>query len=413
MHALEPAAPRVDLVIDGIVYGFQPYGGINTYFNEVASHLSRRNDVSVEFWVPRGCKGRPSEAPGIRRLARELLPTRTGVSWKADQLLCPVLEKLNAAYRSARLWHRPRCVFHSTYFTIPPQRVAHVATAYDLNHELLAHRYGDAWGQWLRRTYRDYLADATAIIAISHKTKSDLVRMYHDMSPAKIHVVHLAVNRSRFWPDPDCGALHTAGVKAKAYVLYVGGRSDKYKNFSGLLTAFATSGLSTHLSLVVAGAGWTTAETAALHELQLHNSVTLVENPSDELLRKLYSCAAGLVYPSLHEGFGLPLLEAMACGTPVLASDIAVFREVCSNAAVFFDPHEPLDIGRALRCVLDGATRQHLIEAGTRRLSSFSWESCAEQTRQVYLDALQTGAPERVAPGIAAATAATDGGVAS
>jgi glycosyltransferase involved in cell wall biosynthesis len=102
----------------------------------------------------------------------------------------------------------------------------------------------------------------------------------------------------------------------------------------------------------------------------------------------LYSFASAFIYPSYHEGFGIPLLEAMACGTLVLASDTEVFREVAGDAAMYFNPYNATELSRMLEAALDEPTRQEYIARGFDRVEQFSWDKCADQTYEVYEKAL-------------------------
>jgi glycosyltransferase involved in cell wall biosynthesis len=380
------------LVVDGIVYGFQRHGGINTYFNEVVSRLARRHDVSVTLLLPHRCEGQLPKMTA--QVFHEPLPTETGWSWKLDQIARPVLRRTNELVTKLRLKRtRSRVswpsVFLSTYFTISGDSVPQVAVAYDMNHELFPDRYQDEWGQWLRRQYRDYLQHATRIIAISQKTKSDIMRFY-GMPSMMIDIVYPAVNRKIFQPERNnevLEALRTHIGSCRPYLLYVGGRGG-YKNFVGLLEGFAQSSAKSKLHLVVAGKPWRETEREQIRRLGLDSLVHLITDPSDQWLRALYSFAAAFIYPSFHEGFGIPLLEAMACGTLVLASDTAVFREVAGDAAVYFQPHDSADLARVLETPLTDSVRAEYISRGFEQAAKYSWKKCAEQTLCVYQKAL-------------------------
>jgi glycosyltransferase involved in cell wall biosynthesis len=257
-----------------------------------------------------------------------------------------------------------------------------------MNHEIFPARYQGDWGEWLRRQYRTCLRQATRIIAISETTKNDVMRFYGHPSE-KIDVVQPAVDRTLFRPRQSDARF--AALDGEPYVLYVGGRGG-YKNFGNLLEGFAQSAAKGRLALVVAGPPWRETERAQLARLGLESRARLVAHPSAEQLAQLYSGARAFIYPSLHEGFGIPLLEAMASGTMVLASDIAVFHEVAGPAAVYFDPHQPVDIARALETPLSETARTQLIDHGMRQVARYSWERCAEQTYAVYRKVLESAA---------------------
>jgi len=372
------------VIVDGIVYGFQQHGGINTYFNEVLPRIARKYGVLVDVLVPRNSRGQPPMPP-IRIVSRNIIPAR----WRSDKLAGPFLDALNSKWIELRIRCNNNSVFHSTYFTYLAAPVPQVAMAYDMNHELFPDQYKHEWGQWLRRQYREHLRRATRIIAISEKTKKDVIRFYN-IDPSIIDVAHLATNRGIFWPEQNWKRLN--GVNGtmrmgEPYVLYVGGRWS-YKNFYRLLAAFAQSAVRDKATLVVAGEPWNQNELMEIRSLDLEAKVRLIVEPSDDLLRVLYSCAAAFVYPSYNEGFGIPLLEAMACGTLVLASDNEVFNEVAGDAAIYFDPYDLTGVTRALETSLDDRIRKEYIGRGFVQVAKYSWDQCAEQTHAVYRKAL-------------------------
>jgi len=168
----------------------------------------------------------------------------------------------------------------------------------------------------------------------------------------------------------------------------VGGRTIIYKNFELLLHAFAQCARKTGLTLVVAGPAWDSDELSLMNRLAIEPNVRLIEYPESHLLRTLYNFAAAFVFPSRNEGFGIPLLEAMACGTPVIASDIAVFHEVAGDAAIYFDPNDVEDLVRALETILDDRVREAFFARGLDRVNHDSWDRCASETYAVYQKAL-------------------------
>ena len=376
------------VIVDGIVYGRQRYGGINTYFNEVLPRIARQADTLVDLLLPTERRGIPPGAP-VRCLSRDFIPPRSGLSWRVDQKLEPVLESVKLAL--VGLWAKTQrnAVFISTYLTSLPVSVRHVAMAHDMNHEVLRDLYDDAHGTWLRRRYPEYLRTATRIIAVSETTKTH-VEQYYGIAPELIDVVYHAVNPSQFYRDlhgDQFKALtHAYGI-SRPYILYVGGRAH-FKNFRTLLDAMTRLYRRTGLTLVVAGGPWTDRESAEIPAHPGAPALRLVVHPDQNLLRLLYSFASAFVFPSLHEGFGIPLLEAMACGTPVVASDIAVFREVAGSAAIYFNPLDPDDLVRAIELCLEEHTGLEFRGRGFGQVAKYSWDKAAAETRAVYARAL-------------------------
>jgi glycosyltransferase involved in cell wall biosynthesis len=305
--------------------------------------------------------------------------------------LQPLVERVNLGLIA--LWGKAhsRSVFHSTYFTSPPARLLpHVAMVHDLNHEIFPHAYSDEWGQWLRARYPVYLRGATRIIAVSNTTKSHVVDIY-GISPSLIDVVHHAVDRSIFFADRRQESLAVLSERLGVhtpYLLYVGLRSSQYKNFGTLLHAFACLRNRGGLTLLVVGAPWNDRERSEIQRLKLSSFLRLIEYPDDDTLRILYSSAAAFIYPSLNEGFGIPLLEAMACGTPVVASDTPVFREVAGDAALYFDAADPEALARSIDASLEDGTRRDYTGRGFDRLKHYSWDESAAATYGTYEKAI-------------------------
>jgi glycosyltransferase involved in cell wall biosynthesis len=357
----------VILVVDGIVYGQQHFGGINTLFGNVLPALAHRHGVEVVVLAPRDSVGeRPSAPVAVSR--RDWLPTRPGLSHRLDAVLEPWLERVAAAGRN--LWIRRKAdVFMSTYFTDAPTGMPAVAVAFDMSHELFPELYDTPFGTWLRRRYPVYLRAASRVLAISETTRRHVVEIYR-IPEDRVDVVPLATDPRTFHAERQTTA-------AEPYLLYVGGRWS-YKNFPFMLEAVARGFSQLGLSLVVAGPPWTPSELADIERLKLTERVRLSARPSDDVLRRLYSNAFAFVFPSLHEGFGLPLLEAMSCGTPVLASDTPIFREVAGTAPAYFDPRDVDSLLAATARLLDAATRARHVADGLARVARYSWSATAD-----------------------------------
>lgn len=376
------------VIVDGTVYGRQRYGGINTYFNQVLPRIAREAGTRVDLLLPTQRRGTPPGAP-VRWLSRDFIPPRTGLSWRLDQKLEPVLE--SAKLTLVGLWAKTQrnAVFISTYLTSLPVSVPQVAMAHDMNHEVLRDLYDDAHGAWLRRRYPEYLRTATRIIAVSETTKAH-VEQYYGIAPELIDVIYHAVDPSQFYRDlqEDQFEALTHGCDMSCpFILYVGGRAH-FKNFWTLLDAMPRLHRRTGLTLVVAGPPWTDRESAEIPAHPGARALRFVVHPDQNLLRLLYSFASAFVFPSIHEGFGIPLLEAMACGTPVVAADTQSFREVAGNAAIYFNPLDSDDLVRAIELCLEERTGLEFRERGLAQVAKYSWDKTAAQTRAVYARAL-------------------------
>lgn len=231
---------------------------------------------------------------------------------------------------------------------------------------------------------------AARIIAVSAFTRDEIVRRLR-VPASKIAVVHNAVDPS-FAPLPaDEIAAFRAAQRLPARALLCVGTLEPRKNLVGLLDAFALIAPQTDAELlVVGGQGWLyDAALARVAALGLTGRVRFVGFVPDEDLPRWYNAATAFVYPSVYEGFGLPPLEALACGAPTVTGAGTAMAEVVGDAALLADPRDPAALAAALARLLDDAAlRATLRERGPRRAARFTWAHAAAATRAVYDDTL-------------------------
>lgn len=266
---------------------------------------------------------------------------------------------------------------------VHPRRT--IVTIHDLGYEHFptAHPAQQRW--YLRLSTRWSAHQAAHIIADSEATKHDLVQLY-GIDPRKITVVYLGVS-PRFGPVDDLQVLQTAWTRygiQPSYVIFVGTVQPR-KNLGRLIEAFAQAGLGDVQLVIVGKRGWLTEGIEALAaRLGIAHRVRFTGYVDDADLPALLSGARALALPSLYEGFGLTALEAMRCGTPVLAARTSSLPEVVGNAGVLVDPLDVNDIARGLRQIVqDNELHAELRERGLQRGESWTWERCAQQTLQV------------------------------
>jgi glycosyltransferase involved in cell wall biosynthesis len=236
---------------------------------------------------------------------------------------------------------------------------------------------------------------AKAIIAVSAATKRDVVRTLK-VSDEKVHVIYEAA-APHFRPLPRTGAVEAVRQKyglPESFILYVG-TIEPRKNLLRLLQAFELvrlQGGQARALALVGSRGWNDATIlASVERMGLDGSVRVLGHAPAEDVVALYNLADVVALPSLYEGFGLPVIEAMACGTPVVTSPNGSLAEIAGTAAEFVDPTQVESIAAGLTSVLsDGGKRAALRTAGLQRAAEFSWDAAAEQTRRVY-EAVSTG----------------------
>lgn len=367
----------MNVVVDGVVYGGEPYGGIARLYDEI---------------LPRMCDADPSLAVTLMmsRRWRRRLPAHARircVPWLAadrfmpcGRLWCRVAPRLETVARRRAVAESPRHIWHSTYYTIPRRwRGPVVVTVVDAIHERFPQLFGDG-GETIRRAKRGCLEAADAVIAISATTKRD-VEAFYGVDGGKIRVVPLACS-DVFGAGAAAGAPARPGGE-RPFLLYVGRRS-RYKNVDLLLHAYAEWPRRGEVDLVVVGRDWSADEVRELARLGLRDRVRLLGYADDEALARLYRHAVALVYPSLYEGFGVPLLEAMASGCPVVASRIPATVEVATEVPIYFEPTDAEDLRRALDLALAEGRESSRVRTGRQHVTRYSWDQTARATLDVY-----------------------------
>ncbi|MBV8141322.1 MAG: glycosyltransferase family 4 protein [Verrucomicrobia bacterium] len=217
-----------------------------------------------------------------------------------------------------------------------------------------------------------------AIITVSDFSRERIVRLT-GVDAERVHVISNGVD-SRFHPtDPQSiKQVRTRYELDSPYILFVGSLEPR-KNLKLLLEAWQLGSFE-GATLAIVGTSGHLFQTLQFDGIQ--DGVRLLGRVEDETLPALYSGAAGFVYPSVYEGFGLPPLEAMACGSPIAVSDIPAHREVCGNTAMYFDPFSPEDLSEKLGLLLrlEGSSRASRVELGLHRAANYRWDRAASQT---------------------------------
>ena len=219
------------------------------------------------------------------------------------------------------------------------------------------------------------------IITVSQFSKERIVQL-SGVEPGRVHVIYNGVGQHFHPPDPKTiKKLRTDYDLTGPYILFVGSLEPR-KNLRILIEAWRLGGFD-GAKLAVVGTGGHVFANLGFDAIPA--GVRLLGRLEDEVLAALYSGTAGFVYPSVYEGFGLPPLEAMACGCPVAVSDIPAHREVFGKAAMYFDPFSPEDLSSKLKCLLqlDSPSRASFFEKGLNHAATYSWERAAADTWHV------------------------------
>jgi glycosyltransferase involved in cell wall biosynthesis len=280
-------------------------------------------------------------------------------------------------------------VFISSYYTTPVTTPS-IFMVHDMIPELVG---VDVVNTPMWREKHFGVRHAQRFIAVSNNTAKDLRQFFPNITPDQITVAHNGVDFKQQGADAVAAFRGAYGVD-RPYFLLVGAR-DGYKNTTLFFKAFAALGaVRARFSIVCTGPA---IELEPQHAVAIGGAKVHMLNLSDAELQCAYSGAVALVYPSLYEGFGMPILEAMACGSPVITTRKGSIPEVAGDAALYVDGADVGEMTRALKHVQKAQVRKRFVELGLKRAASFSWRKMADQVQQVLEKALTKESVEQIA----------------
>lgn len=370
-----------------------PLTGIGRYAYELIRRLDNHEEVgrlryfSSGRWVkdPLGVLDASMALPrSVGKLKESLYSTLA-----ANRLAVRIYEKLSPAFYGWRLRGNENSIYHSPNYIVPPFGGKAVSTVHDLSHIFYPQFHPQARVDYLNLAFADSLARTDHIVTVSETVRQEMIE--HGLaSPEKVTAIPLAAD-SIFRPHSSPllnTAMDVLGLRAKQYCLFVG-TVEPRKNVERLIQAYATmpKQMRHDWPLVIAGGkGWNSeAIHACVAKAQDEGWVRYLSYIDQRWLPALYSGARLMAYPSLYEGFGLPIVEAMASGTPVLTSKLSCMPEVAGGAAWLVDPLSVEEIGHGLRfCLSNTSWQEEARGRGLTRAAQLSWEQCAERTVGVY-----------------------------
>lgn len=365
------------IAYDSQIFRMQPHGGISKYFIKLIEGI-KRLEKNIEISIVAGIhENEHLLNSGLRyhgvhqnTFKRQLIVNRfydfSGLynrKLESKILLNPKIDIIHQTYNG--------------YELVKALSSGIIITVHDLIYEKYASEFSDS-AEFLARK-RKSIEAANHIICVSKHTQSDLIQ-YYNVDINKTTVVHHGV---------DVYTKQDQRIEKENYILFVGKR-DGYKNFGGLLKAFSNSKAKNEVKLICfGGSPFNAKEKSMINELGLVNRV-VHQKGSDSYLANLYQHALFFIYPSIYEGFGLPVLEAMANGCPVICHNKSSLPEVSNNCALEVNCESQDALMAAIdKLYSDTELRKILIEKGKENVKQFTWEKTAVKSLEVYKQVIQ------------------------
>jgi len=365
----------MNIIIEGIIFELQSQGGISRMYQEILPRICMQNDdVAINIVTAEPIL---QQLPLHQQIMHIQLPSWPYRFIRPSRLLSGFRDFIRIESEIVKLASRKKSIWHATYFIIPKQwNGPRIVSVYDLIYERFPNLFCLPEENKLRLQKRRAIINADKVICISETTRRDVVEFYK-IPEEKTQTIYLGYNSAfRQMPDP-------IDQKEKPFLLYVGTRVH-YKNFLNLIKTYAKWKHNHEINLVVVGKPWSKEEIRNIEGLGLAKNVKIKINITDSELCRLYNNAIALVYPSLYEGFGVPLLEAFACGCPVIASRIPSTQEIIGNLAIYFDPLSIDSMQDALDNSLDLRHDPKYIQIA----NNFSWDRSAKEIFRLYQELL-------------------------
>jgi glycosyltransferase involved in cell wall biosynthesis len=377
------------ILFDNQIFKAQKYGGISRYFSELFSYFNTTKDIKYEVPIRDTENEYLINLPSFSKenlSKKSFLKPNSKIKRKIIKIIELFDKNSNINLVKKALQKQDFDIFHPTYYS--PYFLKYlkdkpfVLTVHDMIHEIYPQYFKFDFGKTAK--YKKKLIErATKIVAISENTKKDIVK-YYNVPEEKIRVIYhgntLKPNANKQIKIPNL---------PKNYILFVGARG-LYKNFTFFIESIAELlNIDKDMNIVVAG-GYSNKNDFSKKEINLFEKLKIKEqifqySIDDDSLAYLYQNAICFVFPTLYEGFGIPVLEAFACGCPIVLSNTSSLPEVGGNAAIYFDPYNKNDMFEKVnKVVYDEILRKEMTAKGQIQLKKFSWEKTAIETIQIY-----------------------------
>ena len=337
------------LLYDNLIFSLQSSGGISTYWGELCKRLLKDSELMPSF---------------IHYNKSKNNIVFQSLNFPSNNIEIKVQNYFISRFFPISLKNYNNKLIHSSYYRNLPKKCNYIITVHDMIHELF---FNNIKSKILINQKKNNIYNSKAIICISESTKKDLISFYPNIDIKKIHVIYNGI--------ADC--FYNYNNNYENYFLFVGSRAF-YKNFHKIPELVSTM---INYTLVIIGSDLTQSEINLLNNF-LPNRWKHYKNVSNSDLNKFFNNAFALIYPSSYEGFGLPVLESMKAGCPVIALNRSSIPEISGNAAVLMDELDLINFYNSVNYILNN--RNDIIQNGELNSKKYTWDTCYNETKCLY-----------------------------
>jgi len=362
---------KINLYLDNTIFTFQKAGGVSIYWYELLKRFAKNNHQFNTNIIK-------LDTQSVNIFDKDL--DYSTIKIHQENFFIPILQRYFPLTKKIG----GKSIYHSSYFRTSYQKqVANIITVYDFAHDLsfssgFPRKYPNIWQK------KQGILNADGIICISESTKIDLLKLYPQINVNKVAVIHLAVSDEfKILEIPsDIDNIVKSNLKSveKPFIVYIGERAA-YKNFK---VAVETLKLVDDYNLVIVGGGQLDNVEQQYLEKSLPNRFLHLKNIHSAQLNEVFNNAFCLIYPSRYEGFGIPLIEAMKSGCPVITTNYASIPEVVGKAGLMVKEISPEFFVEKVKYLELKKNREKIVKMGLEQASLFSWDKCYEETIKFY-----------------------------
>ena len=368
----------MQILFDSSIYSLQSTGGITRMFNELVPRLATLDpEVQIQFFKTGLLKQPLPQIKNVKIYDIGYLD----LLFRPRRIWQNSYEKIYSFIGNKIITSQEPTIWHSSYYNdFLGWKGKKVVTVHDMIYEMFPKLFSHKFDQNFIRQKKKTIINSDAVICVSNTTKQDLINLY-SLQDDNFHILYHGVSPS--FQQLDHKKIPEEFRISFPYIMFVGKRTHN-KNFLEFIKAYSKWNKKKEIHVLAVGQKWGKDEIRILKELQIFENVILKSNIDDGQLTYLYNQALAFIYPSLYEGFGIPLLESMACGCPIVASNIPSTKEIAQDIPVYFEIGDVESFLFALDRAVKEKNNPASLQKGLLRAKGFTWDISAKRLLQIY-----------------------------